>query len=204
MNETIRCRLFFPHCQRCLLLFSRRAEMQNKKKNTLKYALQGMHAYTHTHTTSISLLQKHQDKALWQWGVMVWWKGRREKGAPLNYSVPPTVFHTYTYTHSHTHKHTHFGGSQRTFRAFFWGASARAAGVVCVVFSRESAENRKSLKPLMWVSGLIWSSDQAYCIPSHLFCGCNVVFICFLVAIQTLWCYQRLQNAMLFPPVLKF
>lgn len=74
--------------------------------NALYHACMHTHTqictHTHTHTHSFFLFQKHQDKALWQQGVIVWWKGRREKGAPLNYSVPPTVFHTHTNIQAHT------------------------------------------------------------------------------------------------------
>lgn len=68
-------------------------------------------------------------------------KGEEEKknrGAPLHYSVPPTV--------THKHKGTHFFWVPTDIWGFLSGAPlspARAA------VSRASSDDRKSLKPLM-------------------------------------------------------
>lgn len=63
-----------------------------------------LHMHVHMSHHSLSFYQKHQDRVLRQWGVMVWGKRGGEKkggrwGAPLHNTVPPT-------TASHTHAHT--------------------------------------------------------------------------------------------------
>lgn len=90
-----------------------------------------LHMHVHMSHHSLSFYQKHQDRVLRQWGVMVWGKrGGEKKGGGGGHhfttlSLPPLPL-----THMHTHKQTgtRFAWSQQTFGTFKYLFGVVASG----------------------------------------------------------------------------